>query len=55
MTRALLLAAFAAPLIAAGVPAGKPEDAGMSSERLKRIHDSVQRHIDAGAMTLPAA
>ena len=51
MTRALLLAALAAPLIAGGVPAGKPEDSGMSSERLKRIHDSVQRHIDAGELS----
>ena len=51
MTRALLLAALAAPLIAGGVPAGKPEDAGMSSERLTRIHDSVQRHIDAGEVS----
>jgi CubicO group peptidase (beta-lactamase class C family) len=36
------------PLVMAAQPAAKPEDAGMSSERLKRIHESIQRHIDAG-------
>jgi CubicO group peptidase (beta-lactamase class C family) len=29
-------------------PVAKPEDAGMSADRLKRIHQSIQRHIDAG-------
>jgi CubicO group peptidase (beta-lactamase class C family) len=28
--------------------AAKPEDVGVSSERLKRIHDLMQRNIDAG-------
>jgi CubicO group peptidase (beta-lactamase class C family) len=36
----------------------KPEDAGLSSDRLGRIHDTMQRHIDAGdfsgAVTLVA-
>ena len=36
--------------------AGKPEELGFSSERLRRIHDTMQRHIDArniaGAVTL---
>src|SRR4026209_1019135 len=45
------------PLTAAG-PVAKPEDVGMSSERLRRIHELVQRHIDAksfsGALTLVA-
>jgi CubicO group peptidase (beta-lactamase class C family) len=45
------------PLTAAG-PAAKPEDVGMSSERLRRIHELVQRHVDAksfsGAVTLVA-
>jgi CubicO group peptidase (beta-lactamase class C family) len=36
------------PLVMAAQPAAKPEDAGMSTERLKRIHESIQRHIDAG-------
>ena len=30
---------------------GKPEDAGMSSERLRRIHEAIQRHIDAGEIS----
>jgi len=49
--RSLKLLAFALaawPLISAAQPAVKAEDAGMSSERLKRIHESIQRHIDAG-------
>ncbi|MDO8793283.1 MAG: serine hydrolase domain-containing protein [Vicinamibacterales bacterium] len=44
-------------LSAAG-PSAKPEDVGMSSDRLRRVHDLVQRHIDAknfsGAVTLVA-
>jgi CubicO group peptidase (beta-lactamase class C family) len=40
------------------VPNGRPEDAGFSSERLGRIKEAVQRHIDAGnvpgAVTLVA-
>ena len=43
---ALMMAAW--PLVAAAQPAAKPEDAGMSAQRLKRIHESIQRHIDAG-------
>src|SRR3954467_6326459 len=45
----------------AGLPlagAVKPESLGLSEERLSRIHDSMQRHIDAhhisGAVTLVA-
>jgi CubicO group peptidase (beta-lactamase class C family) len=53
----LLAAALAWPLGAAG-PAAKPEDVGLSSERLHRIHELVQRHVDAksfsGAVTLVA-
>jgi CubicO group peptidase (beta-lactamase class C family) len=36
------------PLQAGSVPAGKAEDAGMSTERLGRIREAVQRHIDNG-------
>ena len=36
------------PLPGGSVPTGKPEDSGMSTERLRRIRESVQRHIDAG-------
>src|SRR5262249_6884239 len=36
----------------------KPEEVGLSSERLQRIHEAVQRHVDAkdvtGAVTLVA-
>lgn len=47
----LLVPTFAAPLVAGGVPAGNPEDAGMSSQRLHRIHEAIQRHIDAGEIS----
>jgi CubicO group peptidase (beta-lactamase class C family) len=53
----MLFILLALPL-AGQVPVGKPEDAGMSSERLQRIHQAIQRHIDAGeicgAVTLVA-
>lgn len=52
------------PLLAAtlsnggGVPVGRPEDVGMSTQRLRRVHEAIQRHIDAseisGAVTLVA-
>jgi CubicO group peptidase (beta-lactamase class C family) len=29
----------------------KPEEVGLSSERLARIHDAVQRHIEAGSVS----
>jgi len=45
------------PLTAASVPV-KPESVGLSEERLSRIHETMQRHIDAknisGAVTLVA-
>jgi CubicO group peptidase (beta-lactamase class C family) len=47
----LLIPMLAVALTAADVPKGKPEDAGMSSERLLRIHDAIQRHIDAGEIS----
>jgi CubicO group peptidase (beta-lactamase class C family) len=50
--------AIALPSLAASVQTAKPEQTGLSSERLARIHDMVQRHIDAhdisGAVTLVA-
>jgi len=53
---AILAAAVTA--LAASVQTAKPEQTGFSSERLARIHDMVQRHIDAhdisGAVTLVA-
>jgi CubicO group peptidase (beta-lactamase class C family) len=54
-----LVALVAVPLTMALVPtAPKPEEVGFSSERLQRVHDAVQRHIDAkelsGVVTLVA-
>jgi CubicO group peptidase (beta-lactamase class C family) len=52
-----LAAAMAWPAIAA-VPTARPEEAGISSERLRRIGELMQRHIEArsfsGAVTLVA-
>ena len=55
----LVVALAAVPLTMALVPTTtKPEEVGFSSERLKRVHDAVQRHIDAkelsGVVTLVA-
>ena len=46
------VALFTLPLGAGAgaVGTGKPEDVGMSSERLARIKEAVQRQIDAGAV-----
>jgi CubicO group peptidase (beta-lactamase class C family) len=47
------LAAAALPLRAgagAVAAAGKPEDVGLSGERLSRIRDAVLRHIEAGSL-----
>jgi CubicO group peptidase (beta-lactamase class C family) len=39
-------------LAAASLPTStKPEDVGLSAERLQRIHQMIQRHIDAGDIT----
>ena len=42
------LAFLAMPLVAGPVPSAKPEEVGMSSERLKRINQMIQRRIAAG-------
>src|SRR5271165_1638597 len=47
----LLIPFLAAPLTAANVPPGKPAEVGMSVERLQRIHEAIQRHIDAGEIS----
>ena len=47
----LLIPILAASLTAGDVPPGKPEDVGMSSERLRRIHEAIERHIDAGEIS----
>jgi CubicO group peptidase (beta-lactamase class C family) len=55
---ALLWTLASLSLSAASLSVGKPEDAGMSSERLRRVHEAMQRHIDAheisGAVTVVA-
>src|SRR5687767_9387288 len=42
--------AVSGPLTAAA-PTAKPEDVGLSSERLKRVAELVQRHIAAGSFS----
>lgn len=53
-----IVALMGLPLLAGTIPVGQPEEVGLSSERLKRIGEAVQRHIDAGnvagAVTLVA-
>ena len=54
----LLLLLSLVPTLASGAERVRPEEVGLSSERLKRIHELVQRHIDArsfsGVVTLVA-
>ncbi len=54
----IIFALVAWPLSAAAIQNIKPEEIGLSSERLQRIHEAVQRHIDArdisGAVTVVA-
>src|SRR5215510_6319300 len=52
-TGLVLIAAVVAalPLVAAGsIPAGKAEDVGLSTDRLKRISEAVQCHVAAGSV-----
>lgn len=44
----LLLASGAFTALAQTPRAAKPEDVGISSQRLKQVHDLMQRNIDAG-------
>ena len=44
-----LVAVFS--LTAASLPSSKPEDVGLSAERLQRIHTMVLRHMDLGDIT----
>ncbi len=52
------LAIAGLPLAAASLPETKPESVGLSGERLVRIHETMQRHMNerqiAGAVTLVA-
>src|SRR5262245_15656656 len=45
---AAFLIAWPGATLAGSIPTGKPEDVGMSSERLARIGPAMQKHIDAG-------
>ena len=63
MTRVQFISAaavviLATPLGAATLTAGKPENVGLSTERLQRIHEMVMRRVDAnelsGAVTIVA-
>jgi CubicO group peptidase (beta-lactamase class C family) len=45
---AILVTAWPSATLAGSIPTGKPEDVGMSSERLARIGPAMQRHVDAG-------
>ena len=42
---------LALSLTAAVVPSGKPQDAGLSSERLQRINEVVQRYVESGQIS----
>lgn len=52
----MLAAVVALALTVAAVPSGRPEDVGLSTERLQRINQLVQRYIEAkeiaGAVTV---
>ena len=47
----LTLTLLASPSMMAQVHPAKPEEVGLSSERLKRIHELAQRHLDAGSFS----
>ena len=47
----LVLAGLMSPIFAYSVATARPEEVGFSSERLRRIHDTIQRHIDGGNIT----
>jgi CubicO group peptidase (beta-lactamase class C family) len=54
----MLVVVAGLPLLAGSIPLGKAEDVGLSTERLKRIGEAVERHVAAGnvagAVTLVA-
>ena len=49
--RRVAIALLALSLTAATVPGGKPEDVGMSSDRLQRVNDVVKSYIDSGQIS----
>ncbi len=50
MSLVLMVAALAAPSIAQPLPTASPESVGMSSERLQRIGEALQREIEQDRM-----
>jgi CubicO group peptidase (beta-lactamase class C family) len=46
----LLLAILALTVVRASTPTARPEEVGLASERLQRISQMIQRHIDAGEL-----
>jgi CubicO group peptidase (beta-lactamase class C family) len=49
--RAVGITLLALSLTAATVPGGKPEDVGLSSERLQRINEVITTYIDSGQIS----
>ena len=49
--RRVAIALLALSLTAATVPSGKPEDVGMSSDRLQRVNDVIKSYIDSGQIS----
>jgi CubicO group peptidase (beta-lactamase class C family) len=49
-TLVVVLILLSAPIVGQS-PKAKPEDVGMSTERLKRVHELIQRHLDAGSFS----
>ncbi len=48
VTTLIVILTLLSASLAAQAPKTKPEDVGLSSERLKRVHELIQRHLDAG-------
>ena len=51
MKRIFVLTLLVLPCLAGSLPTAKPEDVGLSSERLQRIDQMIQRRIAAGEMS----
>jgi CubicO group peptidase (beta-lactamase class C family) len=51
LTAVVVGAALGATAFAATTPSGKPEDVGLSTERLERVTELVERHLDAGSFS----
>jgi CubicO group peptidase (beta-lactamase class C family) len=48
MFRLLIVPVIGLQLAAAALPTAKPEEVGLSGQRLLRIHEMVMRHVEAG-------